>query len=159
MRFLTLKVKFYKHVLLPNENGCMLWASSKTLPDWRGYGETRDRGGHRVLAHHLSFRLHVGDIPEGFLILHTCDNRACVAPDHLYLGTASDNAKDRHRRNRDNQPAGENQYLAKFTNQQAREIREEYNLHGVTTRQLAKKYRVTQATIQYLLARKTYKSA
>jgi hypothetical protein len=46
------------------------------------------------LAHRMSWEMHFGPIPEGMLVLHHCDVRRCVRPDHLFLGTARDNTRD-----------------------------------------------------------------
>lgn len=52
------------------------------------------RGGRRMLAHRMSYELHYGPIPDGLLVLHRCDNAACVRPTHLFLGTHRDNTTD-----------------------------------------------------------------
>ena len=63
-------------------------------------------GGFRVnketikLAHVFSYELYVGHIPQGYKVLHICDNPLCVNPDHLFLGTQSDNIKDRDMKGR-----------------------------------------------------------
>ncbi|MFA5027008.1 MAG: HNH endonuclease signature motif containing protein [Candidatus Methylomirabilota bacterium] len=50
--------------------------------------------GKRQAAHRVSFHLAFGDIPEGLYICHHCDNKLCVRPDHLFLGTQKDNMQD-----------------------------------------------------------------
>lgn len=79
-------------------DGCWEWQGYR-LP--RGYGHFASSSAHR-----RSWELTNGPIPEGRWVLHHCDNPPCVRPDHLYAGTASDNAQDRERRGRGNHPTG-----------------------------------------------------
>lgn len=62
--------------------------------DSGGYGTFYDSGKHGVRAHRESWTRHFGSIPAGKWVLHTCDIRQCVNPEHLVLGTRSENAKD-----------------------------------------------------------------
>jgi hypothetical protein len=81
--------------LLPSRDPetCWEWQRSK---DWNGYGLT-----HRGIAHRLAYEAFVGPIPDGMLVLHTCDNPPCCNPAHLFLGTHFDNAADRDSKGRD----------------------------------------------------------
>ena len=79
-----------------NENGCWNWlgnVSSKT-----GYGLI-GHGGKTYLTHRLSYTFGVGEIPDGLMVLHKCDNRRCINPQHLYVGTHSKNMQDMARSN------------------------------------------------------------
>ncbi len=84
-----------------------------------GYGKLWD-GEIVELAHRVSYRLHKGDIPDGLYVCHKCDNRACVNPDHLFLGTATDNMQDMISKGRGYTPREAN---SKLTKAQVDEIR------------------------------------
>jgi HNH endonuclease len=68
-----------------------------------------------VSAHRYSFELYKGPIPKGMKVLHQCDVPACVNPDHLFLGTDLDNARDKTRKGRGNFVQGERQGSSKLT--------------------------------------------
>jgi len=77
-------------------NGCLLWTGSVM---GAGYGQfvlERDEYGHQehLGAHRVAYVLAKGDIPQGFVVRHTCDTPPCVEPDHLILGVQADNIQD-----------------------------------------------------------------
>lgn len=69
---------------------CWTWGGSR---HYRGYGFIRS-GRTNVLAHRVAWELTNGSIPENMLVCHTCDNTSCVNPEHLFLGSQSDNMRD-----------------------------------------------------------------
>ena len=74
------------------ESGCWLWTGTQNPT---GYGEIRDKETRRkCLAHRVSWERVNGQIPEGLFVLHKCDVKLCVNPQHLFLGTHSDNMAD-----------------------------------------------------------------
>jgi hypothetical protein len=83
----TLAERFYRRVVF-GLSECWYWRDVRP----GGYGSCHLLG--EVFAHRVSWRLHSGEIPEGLHVLHRCDVRNCVNPDHLFLGTKQDNARD-----------------------------------------------------------------
>jgi hypothetical protein len=61
------------------------------------------------------YEKNVGKVPDGLLILHTCDNPACINPDHLWLGNNADNMKDMKLKGRANRPIGVKNGRAKLS--------------------------------------------
>lgn len=139
-----------------------------------GYGHfTFAENGNRALytAHVASFKAHVGDT-KGLDVLHKCDVRACFNPDHLFLGTASDNLKDMVSKGRRDYKAtcargerhgsrtmphrilrGAGHPKAKLTDDDIRAIR----CSRLSGEAIAKHYGVTGATISAILRKKTWK--
>ena len=90
-------VRFYALVGERGE-GCWEWAGSRNN---KGYGQFR-ADGRLHLAHRVAYELEIGAVPQGSLVLHRCDNRRCVNPRHLFLGSALDNTRDMVAKGREN---------------------------------------------------------
>jgi hypothetical protein len=81
------------------------------MKDKDGYGQLKYR--KRMLrAHRASWMVNRGPIPDGMQVCHKCDVRACINPDHLFLGTNADNMRDRDEKQRHWSPSGERHYAA-----------------------------------------------
>lgn len=115
----SLSEKLAHYSARPNECGCTLW----TAPTGAGgYGYLRWKG-RRCTAHRLAWEAANGPIPGGMHVLHKCDVRACINPDHLFLGTSAENVADMVRKSRQAGPEGESNRGAKLTESQVYEIR------------------------------------
>ena len=124
------------------DSGCWEWTSAL---DNHGYAVI-SKHNKAAKAYREMYKLFIGPIPEGMCVLHKCDNRKCVNPDHLYIGTKSDNMMDRAYRNPDNQGG----VSRKLSQGQADEIR---LLHkkGVNWRILCKRFDISNGTLYRII--------
>lgn len=86
-----------------SSDDCWVWQG---LINRTGY-PTMKRNSKNTLVHRIMFEIHKGFIKDGMLICHTCDNKRCVNPEHLYMGTQKTNRQDCVRRGRTNQTRGD----------------------------------------------------
>lgn len=148
-------------------SGCRIWMGSCAA---NGYGQIGYRG-RNAYAHRVSWALHRGPVPAGLSVLHRCDIRCCVNPEHLFLGTARDNVrdmmkKDRHRMSAptgNRNPirlypgllAGERHGMAKLTEKNVLEIRRRYAA-GESQKRLAESFGVNQPHISRIVRRENW---
>ena len=83
--------RFWVKVDKRSDDECWEWIGCRSN---KGYGWIVDDDSQQMVASRFSWRLHNGPIPDGMLICHTCDNPPCVNPQHLFLGTKTDNMRD-----------------------------------------------------------------
>lgn len=134
---------FWSRAGITTENDCWNWTASK---DAYGYGNML--WGDRVLkAHRISYMLVCGSVPDDLCVCHTCDNRACVNPNHLWLGTNADNVRDKQQKGRVGALKGEQHYNARLTQESVETIRNRYNNGGISYDKLAKEYGVSKSQI------------
>jgi hypothetical protein len=142
---------------------CWIWMGATTA----GYGSFNriviNGKAHTDLAHRISYELAYGDIPEGMFVCHTCDNRWCVFPGHLFLGTPKDNMDDMHQKGRNFERTkpelharGERQHLAKLTAKKVQEIRNRITGKRGERAALAREFGVSKSAITSLLNGETW---
>jgi hypothetical protein len=142
--------RFEKKVI-KSDGGCWEWIGAKKPT---GYGNFYLYGKYHN-AHRASYMLHIGDIPDGLLVLHKCDNPKCVSPHHLFLGTPKDNMDDMQKKGRARgAPAGsEFTPCVKLSADQVRLIR---GMEG-THEEIARKFCVSGGAISLIRRHKTWK--
>jgi hypothetical protein len=130
-------------------DGCWLWTASTIV----GYGQFWPKSRTFVYAHRFAYELAYGPIPAGLQICHTCDNRRCVNPAHMFLGTHKDNAEDRERKGRS--PRGVARPNAKLNDATVRAIRAAANASSIAA--LARSYGVSECTISDVIKQRTWR--
>lgn len=128
------------------EGGCWLWTKA-----WSRFGHGIDGVyGAEVVAHRTSWKVFVGEIPEGMCVCHKCDVPACVNPQHLFLGTKAENNADKIRKKRwaKSLPGsqGSKNSPAKISEEDVHDIR----ASSCKPSDMAKKFGVSPATISHI---------
>jgi len=146
---IPLSIRFDRHVTrLPEAPGCWLWTGKIAN---MGYG--RIRIGPAALrehnTHRAAYELFVGPIPAGMSVLHKCDVRSCVRPDHLYLGTQLENMRDISRRGA---------FKRKLTWPKVQEIRR-LRGEGLSTLDLASQFNVSPQMIRRIVSGRNWSPA
>lgn len=140
-------------------SGCHLWTAAVFKSGYGAIGLGRVKDGIG-LAHRVSWTLYRGPIGEGLDVCHRCDNRCCVNPDHLFLGTRKDNVDDMFRkgRQRDYSKAlrGESHPNAKLCENSVRMIRA-LRSQGLTYVEIARATGVSKPQVASVVTRRTWR--
>lgn len=134
---------------------CWIWIGSHGDV---GYGRFWD-GTRDTSAHRYSYALHYGEIANGLWVLHHCDNRACVRPGHLFLGTRQDNVDDMITKKRHRQghcPSGESNPSVKLTEAEVLEIRAIAKA-GTRRKLIAQQFGVSLPLIEKIISHSVWK--
>ena len=144
--------KFWARVT--KSDGCWLWQGP--VDRW-GYGRTSNR-----LAHRIAWELSTGESPGSLFVCHHCDTPACVRPEHLFLGTHSDNMRDKMSKGRGRgmfprgmNNAGEAHKRAKLTDDAVRRIRGMYRA-GVACKDIAPLFGIAPNTAYQVAVRRKW---
>lgn len=147
--------RFWVKVDKKELNDCWEWQAAIQE---RGYGAF-GIGKKVYTSHRVSWMLANGEIPEGLHVLHKCDNRKCVNPNHLFLGTNADNVADMDAkgRRRTNPVIGEERHDVQLTENEVIEIFDKHWFQGRSQRQLASEYGVSRTVILGVVNCKTWR--
>jgi HNH endonuclease len=150
----SLEDRFWSNV---NKNGPIIidtkcWEWTAGLKD-NGYGQT-SLNKKKFHTHRLSWEMHNGPIPENLQINHRCNNRKCVNPEHLILGTQQENVSYMNFQGR--HALGQDTGMAVLTEAQVKDIRQKYR-DGVRNCELCREYKVSNSTIHRVVFNKLWK--
>ena len=145
-------MKFWEKV--KKTEGCWEWRAATF---GNGYGHFAV-GNQDNLAHRFSWRLKNGEIPDGLLVCHECDNRLCVNPKHLWLGTQKDNLRDMDRKGRrvNVNLRGERHGGSKLTEKQVLQMRSKFSSGGITLNELGAQFGVTGVMAGKIVRRRAW---
>ena len=151
--FCSEKCRFMDKVEIGEGNTCWLWKASLK---GAGYGSFFVANKH-LMAHRESFRIFKGPILKDKCIMHVCDNRICVRPDHLRMGTALDNVRDKISKGRAAPIlSGEKHHWSNMTESIVLEIRE---LHkkGHSQREIGRRFNINWRNVHAIVKRINWK--
>jgi hypothetical protein len=139
--------------LHPTCGQCWIWSG---VMHGGGYGILSVKG-RNEFAHRYSWLIHCGKIPNSLWVLHRCDNRACVNPEHLFLGTAVDNIMDAVSKGR--QAKGERVRTAVLNEREVLEIRRLYRRYSRKYGSIALgiRYKVSSRNIRDIVAGESWR--
>jgi hypothetical protein len=148
--------RFWSRVAITADNKkCWEWTGCKDRDKYGVISLKQGKVWRNSFCHRVSWELSKGEIPDGLLVLHTCDNPSCVNPNHLFVGTNKDNIDDRSKKGR--QAKGEKNGNRKLTQAEVEYIRNCYAQGGVLQRELAAQFGVHQTQISMVILKKVWK--
>ena len=134
-------------------DGCWRWLDKPNSDGYGAFGWNVLGRQFRVKAHRYSWMLHIGPIPAGICVCHHCDIPACINPEHLFLGSCAENAKDRNSKNR--QARGIHHGNALLTAETVRSIREAA-ASGTSKASLARSHGLSPGHVCNIVSRRAW---
>jgi predicted XRE-type DNA-binding protein len=144
-------IERFEHQINKTEDGCWIWSGE--IAD-HGGGILRI-GGQTLSAYRLSYEIYIGEIIQNLCVCHSCDVRACVNPDHLWLGTHAENMADAAQKNR--MHPGEKSAQSKLQNEQVIEIVNLYKTGSYSQEKLGNMFGVKHSIISGIITGKNWK--
>ena len=149
----TLTERLKAKIAIKGVDDCWEWTAGKGTD---GYGRIRINGYSENVTR-VIYRAFKGEIPVGFVVMHTCDNPGCCNPKHLEAGTQQDNMKQCETRGRFASTKGTLNGRAKITEDQVRELRQKVRNGGIVIEDVAKELNVSYSTIWGIVKNVTWK--
>lgn len=150
------EARFWAKVQKMGDDDCWVWTAGQDKDMYGKFRLCKDGKKIDIRAHQYSWQLFAGrPAPPGARVCHKCDHPYCVNPAHLFLGTTSDNNRDRDQKGR--QAKGETQGKVKLTEEKVREIRKLYATGEYTKQQLADLFSVVRSVIYGIVNNKSWK--
>lgn len=145
-------IRFKEKYVETDADSCWVWTACITNS---GYGSFLCDGRPRQ-AHRVAYRIAFGHCPDDLFVCHKCDNKSCVNPSHLFLGTAADNNKDRHKKGRSKGGSmpGTSNPVARLTDDTVKAI---FQASG-TLKQVGERYGVTMQDVSAIRRGNTWSS-
>ena len=145
---IPIEIRIESYIDRTDINGCWLWTGGKVM----GYAVSSIPNPQRqIRLHRWMWEREHGPIPDGLLVCHRCDVRNCANPQHLFLGTNTDNLKDMAAKGRSTH--GAKNPAARLTEEQVVAIRATV---GLSQLQLAAKFNVSKGAIKHIQKRRTW---
>ena len=145
--------RFWNKVPVMTADACWLWRGTVKSDNGRAVFWAR---GRQHQANRIAWELAYGTIEDGLQVQHTCDNGMCVSPYHLYLGTQSQNMRDRFSRHPETSPRGEKHGNARLAWDDVRSIRRMY-ARGISQGHLAGWFGVSRTAIEAIVTDRNWR--
>lgn len=127
-------------------DGCWIWQGKLNNSGYGCFSELINEEKQELRSHRESYKIFKGEIPEGMLVCHTCDNPACCNPEHLWLGTNKENQQDSLKKGRRLNSKQRAIVAGKMTEEEVQELRELYK-NGISRKELQEKFKLSQSHV------------
>lgn len=150
--------RFLSMVLPVTESGCWLWTGALlTANGYAKFSLGKETNWRTISGHRFSYKTYKGDIPEGLCVLHSCDVRSCVNPNHLSLGTYKENSEDAVRKGRNRFTKGRESSQSKLTEDDVIKIRFLFNKGKCSSRALGEMFGISHRHVQNIAKGKKWR--
>lgn len=148
--------------MIPNAMKKLKWDIDSETECWNVISHAPNNKGYiRIMRNSISYQAHryvwkkvYGSIPKGLCVLHSCDNRKCINPEHLFLGTDADNMKDMDLKGR--RACGENHGRAELKNKEIIQIKKLLKEEKYTQTAIASFFNISDSHISNIKANRTW---